>query len=370
MHDEHHIVLLCREILSTAIHKNATDIHIEPGSQHTQIRFRIDGVLATYRKINIAWHDHLIAHIKVQASLDIAEKRLPQDGRFNFQSNGIHSICVDCRASTIPTLNGEKIVLRILQQSNKPLSISNLGFNLAQLKLVHRAIENPQGLILVTGPTGSGKTVTLYSCLAHLNDGSRNISSVEDPVEIKLDGINQVAINEKSGLNYSMALRALLRQDPDILLIGEIRDCETAKIAVQASQTGHLVLASLHTNDAVSAISRMIGLGCEKDLLMNCLTLITAQRLLRKICTKCKCQPKFCSACDQTGYKGRIAVHEVLAMNKQLSQQIIQSNEEINLYALAEQFGMTSLAKNTQELIKLNITNLAEAQKRIGNVCA
>lgn len=369
MLDEHHIVLLCREILSIAIHKNTTDIHIEPGSQSTQIRFRIDGVLVLHRKINITWHDHLIAHIKVQASLDIAEKRLPQDGRFSFQINAQQACPVDCRVSTIPTLNGEKLVLRILQKINHHLKIKNLGFNKHQLQLVSRAIENPQGLILVTGPTGSGKTMTLYSCLAQLNDGSRNISSVEDPVEIKLDGINQIAINEKAGLNYSISLRSLLRQDPDVLLIGEIRDSETAKIALQASQTGHLVFASLHTNDAISAISRMIHLGCEKDLLMNCLLLITAQRLLRKICTTCHGQSKICSACDQSGYKGRVAVHEVLAFDQRLSNQIRQSNEPINLYEIARNSGMTTLAENTQELIKLNITNLAEAQKRIGELC-
>lgn len=362
MQDENRIIHLWREILNHSIERNATDIHIEPCDDYTLIRCRVDGVLQTHRKINFEWHEHLVAHIKIQANLDIAEKRLPQDGRLSIDS-------IDCRVSCLPTLNGEKIVVRILFHNPKQLDIENLGLNPTQLAIIKKALEEPQGLCLVTGPTGSGKTVTLYSCLNQLNDGTRNISSVEDPVEIRMAGINQISINSKIGFDFSVVLRSLLRQDPDIILIGEIRDAQTANIALQAAQTGHLVFASLHTNNTVSAVDRLINLDCDRDLIASCLHLVSAQRLIRKICPNCLGQShitRSCTYCNKTGYSGRLAVHEVLGFNADLRKQLRISNNYDDLWAMAKSFGMTSLFENAIKLVDQRMTNLSEIHRQIG----
>lgn len=360
MQDENRIIHLWREILTHSIKCKATDIHIEPCNEYTLVRCRIDGALQSYRKINSDWHDHLIAHIKIQASLDIAEKRLPQDGRLSIDK-------IDCRVSSLPTLSGEKIVVRILFHDPKQLNINNLGFNDAQLDVVMHSLKQPQGLFLVTGPTGSGKTVTLYSCLNHLNDGTRNISSVEDPVEIRINGINQISINPKIGFDFLIVLKALLRQDPDIILIGEIRDLQTAQIALQAAQTGHLVFASLHTNNAISTVDRLINLGCDKELIASCLHLVSAQRLIRKICTTCNGQIKIpCPECNNTRYAGRIAVHEVLGITSDIRKQLRNSANYDELWSQAKNSGVSSMFDNGMQLVTQGITSLAEVHRQIG----
>lgn len=362
MHDENRIIHLWRETLIYSIERHATDIHIEPYSEYTLIRCRVDGLLQIYRKINADWHDHLTAHIKIQASLDIAEKRLPQDGRLSFNTT-------DCRVSCLPTLNGEKIVVRVLFHDPKQLGIHKLGFNKSQLETILKALEEPQGLFLVTGPTGSGKTLTLYSCLSLLNDGARNISSVEDPVEIRMPGINQISVNEKIGLDFPLILRALLRQDPDIILIGEIRDFKTAQIALQAAQTGHLVFASLHTNNALSAVDRLIHLGCDKELAISCLQFVSAQRLVRKFCSHCKKESstrESCAKCNNTGFSGRQAVHEIFHFTPDIKNNTRFCSGEDTLYEIAKQSGMISMRENALDLVSQGITSLAEIERQLG----
>ena len=362
MQDENHIIHLWRDILNHSLKRHATDIHIEPCNEYTLIRYRVDGALQLHRKINSDWHEHLIAHIKIQASLDIAEKRLPQDGRLSIDA-------IDCRVSCLPTLSGEKIVVRILFHDPKQLSIEHLGFNHKQLNLIKESLNEPQGLLLVTGPTGSGKTVTLYSCINHLNDGTRNISSVEDPVEIRMNTVNQISVNLKIGLDFPVALKALLRQDPDIILIGEIRDAQTAQVAVQAAQTGHLVFASLHTNHAIGAVDRLINLGCDRELIASCLHLVTAQRLIRKICTACQEQSAnqgLCDVCHNTGYANRIAVHEVLQFTPPLKKQLRTSSNLDDLSTIAKESGMSLLFDNAIQLVDQGITNLSEVHRQLG----
>ena len=361
MQDENRIIHLWKDILKYAIDRNATDIHIEPFNEYTLIRCRIDGALQTFKKICANWHDHLTAHIKIQAALDIAEKRLPQDGRLSFNA-------IDCRVSSIPTLNGEKIVVRILIQDQNQLNIYQLGYTQHQIKIIEDLIKEPQGLILVTGPTGSGKTLTLYSFLNYLNDGTKNISSVEDPIEIRLTGINQIAVNEKIGLDFPLVLKALLRQDPDVLLIGEIRDTKTAQIALQAAQTGHLVFASLHTNTALSSISRLINLGCDKELIANCLLFVGAQRLIRKICSQCLCKisnQQHCSLCKSSGFTGRVAVHEIIKINQEMREEIYNGDLS-NLYKIAKYSGFKTLNECAMEMVTRNLCTIDEVNRQIG----
>lgn len=361
MQDENRIIHLWKDILKYAIDRNATDIHIEPFNEYTLIRCRIDGSLKTFKKISADWHDHLTAHVKIQATLDIAEKRLPQDGRLSFNA-------IDCRVSSLPTLNGEKIVVRILIQDQSHLNIHQLGYTQNQLKIIESSLQEPQGLILVTGPTGCGKTLTLYSYLNYLNDGTKNISSVEDPVEIRLNGVNQIAVNEKIGLDFPLILRALLRQDPDVLLIGEIRDTKTAQIALQAAQTGHLVFASLHTNNALSSISRLINLGCDKELIANCLHFVSAQRLIRKICSKCHYQntiKQHCLPCNSSGFSGRVAVHEIISITQEMKHQI-HIGELGNLYKIAKNSGFATLTESAMEIVARNISTIDEVHRQIG----
>lgn len=369
MSDDNQIVQLWRDVLGFAIQDLATDIHIEPGEEATLIRFRVDGVLHAHRWLESCWHDHLIAHIKILARLDIAEKRLPQDGRLSFQDES--GQLIHCRVSTLPTLSGEKIVVRVLHKPHGHLGIASLGFDAWQLEKLSEAVSSPQGLILVTGPTGSGKTITLYSCLAKLNDGSRNISTVEDPAEIYLSGTNQVSINEKSGLGFANTLRALLRQDPDVIMIGEIRDAETAKIALQAAQTGHLVLATLHTNDAIGALSRLVHLGCDLDLIAGTVHCITAQRLVRKFCSSCQGSgrngsQKICALCRGSCYSGRVAVHEVMPFNQVIRQQIRQGSDLSTIASLAQKSGMKSLFENAQNIVARGISSSQEIEASLG----
>lgn len=374
MQDDQRIIHLWQETLKQAFLTNATDVHIESLEDATLIRFRIDGELRAFRRLKVSHHEHLCAHIKVLASLDIAEKRLPQDGRLCFPIDLNHgessatptSFEIDCRISTLPTVYGEKIVVRLLTSNARPLHLDQLGYDPQQLDLVRSALRAPQGLILITGPTGSGKTVTLYTCLNVLNDGTKNISTVEDPPEIRLPGINQVAINEKSGMDFPKALRAMLRQDPDVIMIGEIRDQVTAQMALQAAQTGHLVLASLHTNSAMATITRLLFLGCERDVLAQSLLLITAQRLLRQKCQACANSVKNCTSCQNTRYVGRMAVHEVLPVYCAIQEAIENSSSLTKMLAIAKSLGMKTLLQQAQLLIQQNRTTEIEVASKIG----
>lgn len=268
-------------MLGEAVRAGASDIHFEPMARRFRIRLRVDGELHEHAEVPVAWRDMLVARLKVLAHLDISEKRLPQDGRMLWREAGEP---VECRVSTLPTLYGEKLVVRLLDGAKVPLSLESLGYTPMQYQALARAIGRPHGMILLTGPTGSGKTVSLYSCLRRLNDTTRNIVTIEDPVEIRLPGVTQVNLNERAGLDFSTALRAFLRQDPDVLVIGEIRDAQTASIAVQAAQTGHLVFATVHANDASSTVARLLDLGVAPFNLSSALLLVSAQRLVRRRC--------------------------------------------------------------------------------------
>ena len=332
LHDSH-IIRTWHEIAVNALNTRATDIHIEARSQETVVRLRIDGQLTLQNQYSIDLHERLITRIKILARLDIAEKRLPQDGRLIIGYDFSHPN-IDCRVSILPTLHGEKAVVRILPSHLDELALDQIGLLPEQLDTFQNAINQTNGLILVTGPTGSGKTRTLYSCLSALNQVERNICSVEDPVEIRLPGINQVAYHPKAGLDFPTIIRALLRQDPDIIMIGEIRDTASAQLAIQAAQTGHLVLSTLHTRNAIGAISRLKSLGIDQESIESCLLCISSQRLVRKRCKQCNQIPSktACQVCNGSGYFGRLGVHEVLS-----SKQLAESMHPLNIYSAGMQ---------------------------------
>lgn len=313
--DDSLIIRTWYEIAAHALDARASDIHIEAGTLATVTRIRVDGLLQIQSHYPIELHDRLITRIKVLARLDIAEKRLPQDGRLCI-GHDFSKPNIDCRVSILPTLYGEKAVIRILPSCVDDLDLQELGLLPEQLEIFQQALSQSNGLILVTGPTGSGKTRTLYSCLRHLNQDHRNLCSIEDPIEIRLAGVNQVAYHPKAGLDFPTIIRALLRQDPDVIMIGEIRDSATAHLAVQAAQTGHLVLSTLHTRNACGAIPRLKNLGIDQESLESCLLSISSQRLVRKACPECVRQNAItrsqCSVCKGSGCFGRIGVHEVL----------------------------------------------------------
>lgn len=317
LHDSH-IIQAWHDIAVNALNTRATDIHIEARTQETVVRTRIDGRLELQNQFPIDLHERLITRIKILARLDIAEKRLPQDGRLVI-GHDFSRPNIDCRVSILPTLHGEKAVIRILPSHLDELEIDQIGLLPEQLQIVQSAIAQTNGLILVTGPTGCGKTRTLYSYLSTLNQVQRNICSVEDPIEIRLPGVNQVAYHPKAGLEFPTIIRALLRQDPDVIMIGEIRDTESAQLAIQAAQTGHLVLSTLHTRNAMGALTRLKSLGIDQESIESCLRCVSSQRLIRKRCTQCNASPQKapCDLCKGSGYFGRIGVHEVLG-NKHL----------------------------------------------------
>lgn len=320
--DDTLIIRTWYEITANALDSRASDIHIEAGTDFTVARIRVDGALQIQSRHPIELHDRLITRIKILARLDIAEKRLPQDGRLYIGHN-FSKPNVDCRVSILPTLHGEKAVIRILPSCVEDLDLQKLGLHPHQLAIFQQALAQSHGLILVTGPTGSGKTRTLYSCLHQLNQDHRNLCSIEDPIEIRLAGVNQVAYHPKAGLDFPTIIRALLRQDPDVIMIGEIRDAATAQLAIQAAQTGHLVLSTLHTRNAYGAISRLKYLGVDQESIESCLLCVSSQRLVRKICIAClnanavtKAQ---CQKCKGSGYFGRIGVHEVFSKDEILN---------------------------------------------------
>ena len=368
------IIHFWQDIVDQALLAKASDIHIEPENGVSHVRLRVDGCLSHLTSSPAHWHDRLSSRVKILARLDISEKRLPQDGQMllnsSKESNSANLNNIDCRVSTLPTLHGEKIVLRVLSKQDDDLDINKIGLDLTQRENLLHCLEQAQGMILVTGPTGSGKTQTLYSCLKYLMDGSRNITSIEDPVEIQLQGVNQVPINEKAGLRFDVALRALMRQDPDVIMVGEIRDAVTAKIALQAAETGHLVLATLHANDAPSAIFRLKQLGCLHSDIANNVSCITAQRLVRIFCKACtdnqiNNQTEVCTICNGTGFHGRRAVHQVMRLSDQLRQLI---EGEASLSAIQTQCQIekiSTLKESAQTLLLAGLSSENEIRRHI-----
>ena len=381
--DDAPVVKLVNLILTDAIKKGASDIHVEPYEKSFRVRFRVDGVLQEMMKPPLKLKNAIVSRLKIMASLDIAERRLPQDGRIKMKLGRDKEM--DFRVSVLPTLFGEKVVLRLLDKSSLQLDMTKLGFEERALKDFKEAIEKPWGMVLVTGPTGSGKTTTLYSALSELNKTTDNISTAEDPVEYNLMGINQVQMHEAIGLNFASALRSFLRQDPDIIMVGEIRDFETAEIAVKAALTGHLVLSTLHTNDAPSTVNRLLNMGIEPFLIASATNLILAQRLARKICKDCKEEVhvppqglidigvpaddaksfkcyhgKGCSTCNGSGYKGRIALYEVMPLTESLKELVLNGASSAELKRGAVKEGMKTLRMSGITKIKEGVTTIEE----------
>ncbi len=381
--DDAPVVKLVNLILSDAIKKGASDIHIEPYEKTFRVRYRIDGVMYEEMKPPMKLRNAIISRLKIMSSLDIAERRLPQDGRIKLKLSKDKDM--DFRVSVLPTLFGEKIVLRLLDKSNLQLDMTKLGFEEGALANFKDAIHKPYGMVLVTGPTGSGKTTTLYSALAELNTIDTNISTAEDPVEFNLTGINQVQMHEEIGLNFAASLRSFLRQDPDIIMVGEVRDFETAEIAIKAALTGHLVLSTLHTNDAPSTINRLLNMGVEPFLVASATNLILAQRLARRICENCKApldvpaqalldigvaedaigsftcyKGTGCALCSDTGYKGRIALYEVMPITDSLKDLILNGASSMELKELAIAEGMKSLRASGITKLMAGTTTVSE----------
>lgn len=361
-HDsEEPAIQLVNHILQNAIRQGASDLHFEPQEHSYRIRQRCDGLLSVVAEPDLSLANAINIRLKIIAGLDISEKRKPQDGRSRIAFPNLPS--VDARINCLPTLWGEKIAIRLLNPRQSRLSINELGFEPEQKALYLEALRKPQGLILITGPTGSGKTVSLYSALDFLNNTQRNISTVEDPIEINLPGINQVNVNPKQGLLFSDALRAFLRQDPDILMVGEIRDHETAEIAIRAAQTGHLVLSTLHTNSAIETIVRLCNMGIPKIDIVTSINLIVSQRLVRTLCTHCKntsiLRKNECAACNQ-GYKGRTAVHEVVPMNQIIKDMILSNVDILNIEKSIREQGFYSLREAGLKKIASGLTTIEE----------
>ena len=376
------VIKFVNKVLFDAVKTGASDVHAEPYESVVRFRYRIDGKLIEQMKLPVQLKNPIISRLKIMSQMDIAERRLPQDGRIKAKMDGKE---VDMRVSCLPTLFGEKIVIRILDKSNLQLDMRKLGFSESQLEGFKTAIHKPYGMILVTGPTGSGKTTTLYSALSDVNKPDVNISTAEDPVEYNIQGINQVQVNEEIGLTFAQALRSFLRQDPDVIMVGEIRDLETAEIAVKAALTGHLVLSTIHTNNASSTISRLINMKVEPFLVASSLNLIIAQRLIRKLCNECKeayypevnvlkglgfteseiqskrfYAAKGCSVCNKTGYKGRVAIYEVLNVRDEIKNLIYENANEFEIDKLAIKLGMKTLRQSAKEKFLEGTTSLSE----------
>jgi len=361
--DDAPIIRMLNALLTQAARDGASDIHIEPYERTSSVRFRVDGTLREVVQPNRALHAALISRLKIMADLDIAEKRLPQDGRISLR---IGTRAVDVRVSTLPSAHGERAVLRLLDKSESQLSLESVGMQGAVLQRFEQLVTQPHGIILVTGPTGSGKTTTLYAALQRLDATSNNIMTVEDPIEYELAGIGQTQVNAKIDLTFAKALRAILRQDPDVIMIGEIRDFETAQIAIQASLTGHLVLATLHTNDAASAVTRLTDMGVEPFLLSSSLLGVLAQRLVRKLCVHCRVNSAGawtapgCGECGQTGYAGRTGVFELLATDDAIRAQIHNRASEAEIRAAALAGGMTLMREDGERLVRSGVTSREE----------
>jgi len=361
--DDAPVIRMINALLTQALREEASDIHIEPFEQISVVRFRIDGSLRDVVRPKKAIHASLISRIKIMAQLDIAEKRLPQDGRITLRVGGKP---VDVRVSTLPTGHGERAVLRLLDKEAGRLDLTNLGMSAEVLPQFDNLISQPHGIVLVTGPTGSGKTTTLYAALSRLNASTTNILTVEDPIEYELPGVGQTQVNARIEMTFAKALRAILRQDPDVIMIGEIRDLETAQIAVQASLTGHLVLATLHTNDSAAAVTRLLDMGIEPFLLSSSLLGVVAQRLVRKLCTHCRRQNGDtwvvvgCDKCGHTGYHGRVGVYELLQTTDAISAQIHNQSSEADIRAAAQRDGMRTMREDGERWLKEGVTTQAE----------
>lgn len=382
--DDAPVVKLINGLLTEAVRRGASDIHIEPFEHEIRVRFRIDGALQEIMKPPLKMKAALTSRVKILANLNIAERRVPQDGRIKLK---VGTKVIDFRVSTLPVLFGEKIVLRILDKGNLTLDLTTFGFEPKAEADLLRAISNPYGMVLVTGPTGSGKTTTLYSALSRINTVDTNIMTAEDPVEYNLPGINQVQVRNEIGMTFAAALKAFLRQDPNIIMVGEIRDLETGSIAIKAALTGHLVLSTLHTNDAPSTITRMIDMGIEAFNVASAVNLVVAQRLVRRICKQCKAphmytpeelralgdparlghitfmKGKGCDACDGTGYKGRAGLYEVMAMSPELRRMILRGASVAEMQEQAVKEGMLTLRMDGLKKIEKGVTTLEEVVK-------
>jgi type IV pilus assembly protein PilB len=384
--EEAPVVRLVNVVMMSAIQKGASDIHIEPYEKELRVRYRVDGILYSIMNPPLRLRDSIVSRVKIMAKLDIAEKRLPQDGRIKirFSENGVPKE-IDFRVSCLPTLFGEKVVMRLLDREKLMLDMTRLGFEPESLVKYEAAILRPGGMVLVTGPTGSGKTNTLYSSISKINTSETNIMTAEDPVEFNLSGVNQVQVKESIGLNFAAALRSFLRQDPNIILVGEIRDFETAEIAVKASLTGHLVLSTLHTNDAPSTISRLMNMGIEPYLVATSVHLICAQRLVRRLCKECKedlnmpsqalvdigfapeeassirvYKGRGCPTCNNTGYKGRVGLYEVMEITDALREMVLTGASAIELKNKAMEEGMITLRGSGLRKLKAMQTTVEE----------
>lgn len=376
------VVKMVNSIVEQGVKLAASDIHIEAGREYTRVRMRIDGELQEQMQINKAAHDAIVTRLKIMSNMNIAEKRAPQDGRFELVESGQK---VDVRVSVLPTTYGEKVVIRILNtQDSGVATIDDLGLTDHNRELFEKIIKSPNGIILVTGPTGSGKSTTLYAVLAARNKPTDNIITLEDPVEKKLDGINQVQINNKAGLTFASGLRSILRQDPDVIMLGEIRDAETASIAIRAAITGHLVFSTLHTNDAASTIVRLVDMGIEAYMVSSAIVGVIAQRLARKICPYCKrsytssveememlkleeeitlYKGEGCQSCNFTGYKGRTAIHEIIVVDSEMKQMINHGAQAEEIRDYAKKNGTILLQDNMRQLVLEGVTTLAEYMK-------
>jgi type IV pilus assembly protein PilB len=383
------VIRLVNLMLMSAIQKGASDIHVEPYEKEFRVRFRIDGLLYNVMAPPMKFRDAITSRVKIMAKLDIAEKRLPQDGRIKIRFVDAGNVKeIDFRVSCLPTLFGEKIVMRLLDKEKLMLDMTKLGFEPDALRKLETAISKPWGMVLVTGPTGSGKTNTLYSSISKINTIETNIMTAEDPVEFNLVGVNQVQVRESIGLNFAAALRSFLRQDPNIILVGEIRDFETAEIAVKAALTGHLVLSTLHTNDAPSTVNRLMNMGIEPFLVASSLNLICAQRLVRRICTSCKSDhphappalveagftqeeaqrviPKKgtgCDKCNNTGYKGRVGLYEVMEVTEELRELILVGASALELRRKAVDEGMITLRRSGLQKVIDGVTTIEEVAR-------
>lgn len=351
------IIRLVDEIIQEAMHSGVSDIHFEPGERFFNVRYRKDGVLRLARRLHARQVPEVTSRIKIMSNIDIAEKRRPQDGRMRFDDE---NKTVDIRVSTLPTDYGEKIVLRLLDKGQIVHKLDYLGMSKTDIALVDREIHKPYGMFLVTGPTGSGKTTTLYTLLQMIRSSELNISTIEDPIEYKLEGITQTAVNAKIGFTFANALRTLLRQDPDVIMVGEIRDNETAELAIRAALTGHLVFSTLHTNDAASAIVRLVDMGVEPYLVAASVNCIVAQRLVRKVCEKCGGKNSGCLICGGSGFHGRIGLYEILPLNEELREMIHTRSSVSELKQKSLQMGMRTLLQDGMDKIKLGLTTEAE----------
>ena len=383
MVDDAPVVRFLQKVLMDAINGGASDIHFEPYEKYYRIRYRIDGELREVSKPPLEIKDTLASRIKVISKLDISEKRIPQDGRMRLVLSAQRTI--DFRVSTLPTLFGEKIVMRILDPSSAKLGIDALGYDPDQKEALLAAVNRPYGMVLVTGPTGSGKTVSLYTCLYILNKAGTNISTAEDPSEINLPGVNQVNVNDKAGLTFAAALKSFLRQDPDVIMVGEIRDLETADISIKAAQTGHMVLSTLHTNDAPATLTRMMNMGIAPFNIASAVILITAQRLARRLCN-CKAEttideeamfaagfkeddldgswtayrPVGCDRCGGTGFKGRVGIYQVMPITEEIQRIILAGGNAMEIAAQAKLEGVSDLRESGLRKVKQGLTTIEE----------